>query len=53
MASSFFLLFDRPIPARLDLKLYTEEVIDRVSHYRYHYKIKEEVFKKAEEYAAE
>jgi hypothetical protein len=44
-------LYDKPIPARLDLKLYFQEISKRTRHYRYTYFIDEEKFLKFREEA--
>jgi hypothetical protein len=39
-------LYDKPIPAILDLKLYFQEISERTRHYRYTYFIDKEEFLK-------
>jgi hypothetical protein len=45
-------LYDKPIPARLDLKLYFQEICEKTRHYRYTYFFVKEEFIKFEEAAA-
>jgi hypothetical protein len=44
-------LYDKPIPARLDLRLYFQEINEKTRHYRYTYFVDEEEFLKFREEA--